>query len=484
MIRTPTLDGLDKAKNERRDGSQSMNRRNVGGEENERPDFGFMAIDDDDSPQGLPLDDENELTMDHHHRRRSSINLSLSRHTEDDEGGRQPEDLDLGLGVNNLNDTPTSRSTVVMNASRTDLDDTTFFHRQDDSPEVPSSGEKRKAKGTKQQNRRPIKRRKILTDGEQTVLTDDEVRQMLADTQDIVRTNLDNPAAWNNTASNEEETNTTSTTIPSNVSTSMYPTNRELIFTNLKYEQLFARPALGDDGLLAPILLQLCEENMAPIFGKVFPYVLIQEEDDEEEEEEELLDQPPPQHDANVPMKNNNKDESPASSKRTESTMSSPPSHKAAATVATTTTTMTTNDPVDEEEELTTEVTRQNRKNVNRMEDDDEHHFPVHLDEDDISPHHHHQHQPEDSSPTTPMHDTTSNKKYDNNNNNMFLMEDGARMMHPDDEDLLLRQKTSTGSKFTMYDTVTQCHRCMPHDIFFAFSLVVMSLVFFLCRSE
>lgn len=119
--------------------------------------------------------------------------------------------------------------------------------------------------------KRMRKRRKVVIDNENTELSNQHIKNMLADTSDIVRRRM-HPSAW----------------IPGQEASTHTRSDKDLLFAYLSYEKLFTRPALGDDGQLAPELLELWGRNTAPILGKPFPYQMRQDTDESMEEEEDI----------------------------------------------------------------------------------------------------------------------------------------------------------------------------------------------------
>lgn len=134
------------------------------------------------------------------------------------------------------------------------------------APSLESDTKKRKAP-TK---RRKSKRRRIVVDAPNSMLSGAEMSKFLEDTSKIV--------------------------LPPRIGY-RERSNRELLRT-LKPLERIARPALGDDGNLAPTLLRLWEQNNAKVLGGKSPYRYLETEEPraeeateeiEEEEEEDLF---------------------------------------------------------------------------------------------------------------------------------------------------------------------------------------------------
>ena len=96
------------------------------------------------------------------------------------------------------------------------------------------------------------RRRKVIIDNDRTQLTNKHIKQMLKDTSDIIVDRM-HPAQW---VEGQEE-----------------DSNRLLdLRTVLPYKRLLARPHLGDDGTLAPELLDLWLRSTARVQGKPYPF--------------------------------------------------------------------------------------------------------------------------------------------------------------------------------------------------------------------
>jgi hypothetical protein len=193
------------------------------------PDFPMA---DDNDFGNIPFDDEDEQVARPAAGRESSLNMSI----------QQDDSLSLagGLSVGGL----------------------------DVSNEIASPPNRRKRSAGPKRMR---KRRKVVIDNEHTELSNQHIKNMLADTSDICQHRM-HPSAW----------------IPGQEATSHTRSDKDLLFAHLSYEKLFARPALGDDGQLAPELLELWARNTAPISGKPFPYRMRQETNDESVEEDDI----------------------------------------------------------------------------------------------------------------------------------------------------------------------------------------------------
>ena len=76
-----------------------------------------------------------------------------------------------------------------------------------------------------------------------------------------------------------------------------------------KYEQLFTRPALGDDGQLAPKLLELWANNTSAVLGKPCPYELIDAETLKINQREKTGDVTAPDEERLLPNQSKDSDE-------------------------------------------------------------------------------------------------------------------------------------------------------------------------------
>lgn len=111
------------------------------------------------------------------------------------------------------------------------------------------------------------KRRKIAIN-DRTELKSADIRSSLEDTSDVVRDDILHPATW---AEGQD-------------AVSFKQTDAELLLYNIPYDKQFTRPTLGDDGNLAPVLLQLFARNAASALGKELDYELEEPGDEEEVE--------------------------------------------------------------------------------------------------------------------------------------------------------------------------------------------------------
>jgi len=124
------------------------------------------------------------------------------------------------------------------------------------------AGKKRDSKTADRRSKR--KRRKIIIDNDKTELTSEHIKNMLADTSDIVRQNIPHPADWNP----DEDGEVDELTDPWGGFNMKRRKNRGIILETLPYEKLLARPNMGDTGCLAPELIELWTNNAARILGK------------------------------------------------------------------------------------------------------------------------------------------------------------------------------------------------------------------------
>ena len=209
-----------------------------------------------------------------------------------------------------------------------------------DGPTPPSDNEgddaasqKSKKRSQKVQPEGPKRRRtrrKIIIDNDMTELDGDHMKNMLRDTSDIVLQNVPYPSDWNGsdegslasnsqTATNDMVSLATQeiassvgggstlggSTMPTQESAETTLTQRpapgraqemgmedRLLLEHLSFEDLLARPSLGDDGQLAPALVELWRKNLSRVRGKPFPYpkrkVAGREFDVSNEEEEDV----------------------------------------------------------------------------------------------------------------------------------------------------------------------------------------------------
>lgn len=209
-----------------------------------------MVDDDDDGPQPVPMSEDS---------RKASLGLSLSR---DDTA----ENLNLSIGGLNVSN---------------DDDDSASSKKRKAEKEVEESDPAK----TKRRKRRKQKRQIVLN--EQLELTAAQIRAQLADTSDIVRQEV-HPSTW----------------VPGKPAEKRQHPNKERLYANLSYERLFTRPSMGDDGHLAPELLELWARHTAVVVGKPFPYKLRDAEEAMEEtrgQEEEVSDDPGPMIDDDGP---------------------------------------------------------------------------------------------------------------------------------------------------------------------------------------
>ena len=124
----------------------------------------------------------------------------------------------------------------------------------DDASETTTGTKKRKRKTTGR--KRMKKTRKIVIDNNNTELSREHMKDMLRDTSDIVLDDEPGLASWpreDGDAAAEED-----------------PDYARLskVLNTLPMERLLARPCLGDDGELAPELLELWGRNTVKISGK------------------------------------------------------------------------------------------------------------------------------------------------------------------------------------------------------------------------
>ena len=255
----------------------------------------------------------------------------------DDDGGMMPmpDDEDEGaanMDVSGLNDMSFTRDSVGgtgAGAAIGGLDDSADPAAAPRSDDDSDDAEQDKPKTKKRQAEGPKRRRtrrKVVIDNDETELDGEHIKNMLQDTSDIVLAHVPHPADWfggdgNNDAhsmmSQSQDYMSLATqddsfvtglgTMPTQTQDSFdtMATHRgpapglaqemgqddRLLLDHLSFEELLARPALGDDGQLAPELLELYRNNMARVRGKPFPYAMRTDtanpQPDESEDEEE-----------------------------------------------------------------------------------------------------------------------------------------------------------------------------------------------------
>lgn len=173
----------------------------------------------DDEDEEIPMNLDNDVTAGFGETH-TSMNLSLSR---DDSTGERP---------------------TTGNAIR-------IGGLDDSSNEGDETNRKRK-RGPSKTTR---KRRRIQID-ERTELRGAEVKASLEDTSDITNKFFVHPATW----------------VEGSPQQGKEMSDQELLRSHLPFTKQFARPAVAEEGQLAPVLLELWARNSAPVLGKPFPY--------------------------------------------------------------------------------------------------------------------------------------------------------------------------------------------------------------------
>ncbi|CAB9496511.1 Doublestrandbreak repair protein rad21 [Seminavis robusta] len=157
-----------------------------------------------------------------------------------------------------------------------------------DEPTRASQPEKPKKKRTRQEPYELRRnRRKIVIDNDSMNLEAEHIRNMLRDTGDITLQNVAHPADWNPQEQDVASHFSGSATLSAMAqgTEGMRPTSANgrtlefgegeddhLLRDTLPFGDLLIRPSLGDDGQLAPELLQLWHNNLAHVEGKPSPY--------------------------------------------------------------------------------------------------------------------------------------------------------------------------------------------------------------------
>lgn len=199
----------------------------------ESPDMPLPDDDQRDAFNNMPIDDEYQAP-ESANKSQSSNALQLSV-TQDSIDPNQPKISIGGLSVD---------------------------EQEDDQASRPPKRNRRSQPTNKR------KRRKIEIDVG-TELRSAEMKRALDDTSDIVSDDWVHPATW----------------IPGQIPIQLQPSNRDILLNHLSFDQLLARPTVGDTGTLSPILLKLWLRNTAPVVGKPFAYEMNTKESDEADTE-------------------------------------------------------------------------------------------------------------------------------------------------------------------------------------------------------
>lgn len=173
----------------------------------------------DDDDDELPMNIDNDVTagVGESH---ASMNLSLSR-----------------------DDSTNERSTTGNAIKIGGLDDSS------------NEGEEANRKRKRGPSKTTRKRRRIQVD-ERTELRGSEVKACLEDTSDITNDFFVHPATWVEGVRQPDRERS----------------DIELLRSHLSFLKQFTRPAVAEEGQLAPVLLELWARNAAPVLGKPFPY--------------------------------------------------------------------------------------------------------------------------------------------------------------------------------------------------------------------
>lgn len=198
----------------------------------------------------------------------------------DDGGGFIPDDDSLMRNVDDddaLQTVPMSENSKEASLGLSASRDESMEHRHTSigglnvSNEDDEEGSKKRKSGSDEDQapkRKKRRRKRQITISENLEISGSDMRKQLQDTSDIVRTDYVHPSTW----------------VPGKKAVRGQHPNTERLYRVLGYERLFTRPSAGDDGHLAPELLELWTKHTAVVLGKPFPYEL--RDDDEEETEE------------------------------------------------------------------------------------------------------------------------------------------------------------------------------------------------------
>mmetsp|Transcript_11855 Transcript_11855/g.25000 ORF Transcript_11855/g.25000 Transcript_11855/m.25000 type:complete len:747 (-) Transcript_11855:133-2373(-) len=160
-------------------------------------------------------------------------------------------DVDAGEGQGEVSGLGLSLETTKDDESvdhRSDLGSLEISKMDEEESEAPKKKRTREV-GPK----RMKKRRKIVIDNNMTELSSDHMKAMLRDTSDTIMQNIANIADWPSESAADDD----------------FGLSRvNNILESLPVERVFARPCIGDDGGLAPELLELWGRNTVKISGK------------------------------------------------------------------------------------------------------------------------------------------------------------------------------------------------------------------------
>lgn len=210
---------------------------------------------------------------------------------DDDEASNKQQD------VSGLNESKDSATGMQIGGLDDDDEQDAAGTKEDASTTTQDAEQEAKKKKRKQQQVGPKRRRtrrKVVIDNDATELDGEHMKNMIQDTSDITLAHIPHPADWAG-EDEDEDTQSLGALTLSQVSLKRSAPKAQsigqednLILKCLTFEELLARPNIGDDGQLAPRLLRLWKKNLSRVQGKPWPYPKRAKTTDGEEDSVEV----------------------------------------------------------------------------------------------------------------------------------------------------------------------------------------------------
>lgn len=224
------------------------------------PDFGATPFDEEEEDNVIGVGDPAAMQLD------VSTTTPMGKDKTDD---TSDDAINIVEGLEIMEEASKSRKRSLP----TDGLDLQLAAEQEEEDDEQSEKKKKQPRKLRKKNKR---RRKIQLDNEnETELSSDHIKDMLKDTSDILLEKV-HPADY---YVEENDSSLGSSSDEPAVSRSVSNSDNEhdrhyssMLLSYLPYEQLMSRPSLGDDGQLAPELLDLWKNNLARVVNKPFPY--------------------------------------------------------------------------------------------------------------------------------------------------------------------------------------------------------------------